>query len=270
MQLAAYLERIGFRGAPGSDLTTLRELHRRHLLSIAYENLDVLLGAPLDLDPGRIFDKLVTRRRGGWCYEMNGLFGWALTEIGFKVTRLAGAVVRDRLGDAMIGNHLVLLVELDRLYVADVGFGDGLFEPVPLREGEIKQRGFVSRFARADGGWWRYHNHQHGGAPAFDFTAQAADESVLAERCRILQSDPASPFTQNAVVQRHVREGIEVLRNSLRFSVRPDGVERRVLKSAEDYVRELRDVFDVDLPEAARLWPLAEARGRAMLADAPR
>jgi N-hydroxyarylamine O-acetyltransferase len=267
MNLQAYLDRVGFEGAPRPDLDTLARLHRGHLLHIPYENLDVLLGARLDFDPARIFDKLVTRCRGGWCYEMNGLLAWALEEIGFKVTRLAGAVWRERIGESVVGNHLVLLVDLDTRYVADVGFGDGLFEPVPLRAGEIAQRGFVSRLERIDGGWWRYHNHQHGGAPSFDFRETPADADVLAERCRYLQTDAGSPFTQNSVIQRHAPDGVEVMRNSIRLSVRPSGVDVRFIFSAADYVRELRETFGVDVPEAAKAWPLAERRGREMLAQ---
>jgi N-hydroxyarylamine O-acetyltransferase len=269
MRLQAYLDRIGFKGAPRPDLATLRALHGLHLLAIPYENLDVLMGVDLDFDQARIFDKLVARRRGGWCYEMNGLLAWALEEIGFNVTRLAGAVVRDRMGDAMIGNHLVLLVDLDRRYVADVGFGDGLFEPVPLRAGEIVQRRFVSRLEKVDAAWWRYHNHQYGGAPAFDFTAAPADADLLAARCRFLQTDPGSPFTQNAVIQRHVRDGVEILRNSIRLSVRPEGAARRLLQDADEFAGELRDVFGLNVPNAASIWPLAEARGREMLAQMP-
>ncbi|MBL8552022.1 MAG: arylamine N-acetyltransferase [Hyphomonadaceae bacterium] len=266
MQLKAYLDRIGFKGAPRADLATLRELHRRHLLTIPYENLDVLFGAPLDLDPHRIFDKLVTHRRGGWCYEMNGLLSWALKEIGFSVTRIAGGVVRDRLGDGMIGNHLVLLVDLDRRYIADVGFGDGLFEPTLLREGEITQRGFVSRLEKVDDRFWRYHNHQHGGAPAFDFAEAPADEALLAARCRGLQTEDNSPFTQNVVLQRHTKWGVAILRNSVRLDVRPDGPELRVLKNAKDFGREIRDVFGLDLLQIEELWPLAERKGRDYLA----
>lgn len=269
MQLQAYLDRIGFKGVPRRDLETLFALHRGHLLNVPYENLDVLLGRSLDFDLARIFDKLVTQRRGGWCYEMNGLLAWALEEIGFDVVRLAGGVVRETLGDFMVGNHLVLLVQLDEPWIADVGFGDGLFEPTPLREGPIAQRGFVSTLSRAEDGWWRYTNHQHGGAPSFDFRAEAADPAVLAERCTFLQTSENSPFTQYAVLQRHTANGIDILRNSIRIRVGPESAVRSVIGDADAYVRELRDTFGLDLPEAAALWPLAESKGLAFAAENP-
>jgi N-hydroxyarylamine O-acetyltransferase len=198
---------------------------------------------------------------------MNGLLCWALKEIGFDVTRIAGGVVRDRLGDGMIGNHLVLLVDLDRRYIADVGFGDGLFEPVPLRAGEIAQRGFISHLEKVDRRFWRYHNHQHGGAPAFDFAEEPADEALLSTRCRGLQTEENSPFTQNVVLQRHTLKGVAILRNSVRLDVKPDGPEMKVLANAKDFVREIREIFGLDLPQAADLWPLAERKGRDYLAS---
>lgn len=267
MELSAYFERIGFGADARPDLDTLKRVHRAHLAAIPYENLDVLLKRPLSLDPARAFDKLVTRRRGGWCYEMNGLLGWALETIGFRVTRLAGAVARDIRGDAIIGNHLVLLVDLDRPTIADVGFGDGLVEPVPLAEGEIVQDGFVSHLSRIEGGWWRYTNHPNGGAPSFDFRPEPADPAVLAARCEFLQTSDASPFTQNAVLQRRLGDRVEVMRNTLRLTVRPGGVEERVIASADEFMAELRDTFGIDEPEARTLWPLAERGGRAMLVE---
>jgi len=267
MNLAAYFDRIGFAGPARPDLDTLTRLHCAHLQAIPYENLDVVLRRPLDFDPQRIFDKLVTRRRGGWCYEMNGLLAVALESIGFRLTRMAGGVHREIAGDSRVGNHLVLLVHLERDFIADVGFGDGLFEPVPLQLGRIEQHGFVSHLERADGDWWRYRNHQNGGAPSFDFRAEPGDTAVLAAMCTLLQQDAAhSPFTQNIVVQRRYADRVEVLRNSLRIVARPDGRDRRVLKSADEFITTLRDVFGLEEPEAETLWPLAQQRGQEMLA----
>ena len=269
MELQAYLDRVKFDGAPRADLDTLTRLHRGHLENIPYENLDVLLKRPLDFDVAGIFDKLVARRRGGWCYEMNGLFAWALETIGFRVTRMAGCVIRDRMGEAFVGNHLVLLVHLERDYVADVGFGDGLYEPVPLAEGKIEQSGFVSRLEPLPDGWWRFRNHQNCGAPSFDFRPEAADPAVLTRTCNVLKTSEQSPFTQSVVFQRRLPDRVEAIRNAFRITAYPDRLERRVMTSADVMMSEIRDVFDVVEPEARTLWPLAEARGRIMLSENP-
>ena len=267
--LAAYLKRIGFEGTPRTGFDTLTRLHRGHLQNIPYENLDVLLKRTVDFDIERIFDKLVTRRRGGWCYEMNGLLAWALEEIGFDVTRLAGGVMRESFAPELIGNHLVLLVALDQPYLADVGFGDGLFEPVPLREGAIEQHGFASRLELVEGGWWRFHNHQNGGAPNFDFRAEPAELDQLARVCTHLKTSEASPFTRNVVMQRRFADRVELMRNSIRLTAHPDRLDRRVMADADEMLGEMRAVFGVEEPAARTLWDLADMRGKIMLADNP-
>lgn len=269
MDVGAYLARIGFEGAARPDLDTLTRLHRAHLSAIPYENLDVMLGRPGDTSAAHAFDKLVTRQRGGWCYEMNGVLAWALDEIGFRVTRVAGAVHRTHLGDEIIGNHLVLIVHLDHPYLADVGFGDGLFDPVPLKEGLISQHGFDSRLVCAADGFWRYHNHQNGGAPTFDFRAEPAAPELLARMCQHLRTSMESPFTQNVVLQRRYPGHVEILRNSLRLSAYPGRLERRKIADADDFMREINTVFGVDEPEARTLWPWAQQRGEIMLKDHP-
>jgi N-hydroxyarylamine O-acetyltransferase len=261
MDLQGYLNRIGFEGDPRPDQATLRSIHRNHLLSIPFENLDVLLGRRVDLDIMRIYDKLVTRRRGGWCYEMNGLLGWALEAIGFEVTPLAGGVGRSLEGDFKVGNHLLLLV--DGEWLADVGFGNGLHEPVRLEEGEFSQRGFRSSLERVDGEWWRYRNSA---GQDFDFRVERADEGLLAVKCEYLRTSPDSGFTQNLVAMRHLPDRVEVLRNSVRSTEHPDRVERAVLRDSDELVETLRRVFGIDDPEATALWPMARSRGEAHLA----
>src|SRR4051794_15834375 len=204
MNIDDYLDRIGLRAPVPVTLDGLRALHRAHLLAIPYENLDVQLGQPVTIEIAPIYDKIVNRRRGGWCYEMNGLFGWALGELGFRVTRTASGVMRETFGDFAVGNHLVLQVELpEGLYLADVGFGDGPLTPMKLAPGEFTDGRFDFALSHPEEGWWRFHNHEHGGAKSFDFRLQAAHEPLLAEKCAFLQTAEVSPFVQNLVCQRH-------------------------------------------------------------------
>jgi N-hydroxyarylamine O-acetyltransferase len=247
------------------DSETLRGIHRAHLLAIPYEALDVSLGRGASRDPDVVFDKLVTRRRGGWCYEMCGLLGMALTEIGFDVTPLAGGVERVVRGDSAVGNHLVLLVKLDEQYLCDVGFGDGLLEPIRLEPGIVRQTFLEFRLEQlgseeAKTAWWRLHNHPEGGASSFDFQLTRADEALLDERCLWLQTSPDSSFVQNVVCQRHVPDGLVMLRGKVLKRVTAEGVTRAELGSPDELVQTLAEVFDLDLPEAVTLWPAIEAR----------
>jgi N-hydroxyarylamine O-acetyltransferase len=270
LDVQAYFDRIGFQGRARPDLATLRALHRGHSFAIPYENLDVQLGRPLTTDPAAAFDKIVRRRRGGWCYEMNGLFGAVLQDIGFQVTRLAGAAMRKDRGDSAIGNHLVLLVQLpDGPWVADVGFGDGSRDPYPLQEGPVVSDGYAYDLARLDGDWWRLTNHPFGGAPSFDFTLEPADPTRLAAKCHELQTSPESGFVLNAVAQRHVEGEIRLLRGRSFRRLTPHGHDDSLVANADAFVALLRDEFALDLPEAAGLWPKITARHDELFPPAP-
>src|SRR5688572_17112017 len=116
MNLDAYLQRIDYQGSRaevGANLETLFALHRAHLTAIAYENLDIHLGRGLGLELEQIYDKIVQRGRGGWCYEMNSLLAWALREVGFEVTMLGAAVGATTDEDRQHMDHMVLSVMLD-------------------------------------------------------------------------------------------------------------------------------------------------------------
>ncbi|HEX3886324.1 MAG TPA: arylamine N-acetyltransferase [Phenylobacterium sp.] len=271
MDLQAYFNRIGFTGETRPDAETLRALHRAHLLAIPYDSLDVQLGNPVSLDPQAAFEKIVVRGRGGWCYEMNGLFGAVLQAIGFQVTRMAGAAMREQRGDFMNASHLVLLVESDDLrglWIADVGFGDGALEPFPLVEGPLSIEGYDFRLEKLDDRWWRFHNHEFGGAKSFDFVIEPADQAVLQEKCDWLHDDPNSPFVQNLICQRYRgAEILQLLGRSLRQI--EGGVRReRLIASAEDLVEVLARDFTLDVPEVADLWPRVVARHEQVMAEA--
>ena len=258
-QLARYLARVGYGGDIKPTLATLRELHRAHLLSIPYENLDIHLGVPLTLDPGRMFAKLVDERRGGWCYEMNGVFANVLETMGFDVRRVAGTVGRAAHGWRAQGNHLVLIVTLDRPWNVDVGFGDGFLAPLPLEPGSYSQSFLRYRVSR-DGPRWRVDNHAFGGADGFDFTLTRRTLDDFAVQCRELQTSPESGFVKTTVCERFTREGLIMLRGATLKEVTAAGARERVLESAGEYEATLRDRFGLDLPAAAaELWPKAWA-----------
>lgn len=137
MDVARYLARIGYGGPIAPTIETLRALHRAHLYAVPFENLDIGLGRPILLDPAAIEEKIVARRRGGFCYELNGLFALLLRDLGFRVTLLAAGVYSDRRGAfGPTFDHLTLRVDLARPWLADVGFGDGFLHPLALDTAE--------------------------------------------------------------------------------------------------------------------------------------
>ncbi len=270
MNLDAYFKRIGYRGPRQASLATLRAVHRCHALNIAYENLDVVLERPVDQNIERIFDKIVHKGRGGWCYEMNGLLGWAFTEIGFDVTRVCAGVMRSERGDAAFGNHLMLSIDLGEPWIADLGLGDGILEPVLLHPGPTEQGSRRFSFEVLADNKWRFHNYP-GAIPAdFDFVHKPADEALIAQTCETLQIDPKSMFRQNLVCQQMAETGTCSLLG--RVLTKPSG-ERQLLNSATELATTLEKQFRIDLreilPELENLWERVAERHRTVFGDTP-
>jgi N-hydroxyarylamine O-acetyltransferase len=266
-RLAAYLERIGFHGAARPDFETLRELQRVHVRAVAFENLDVQLRRSVGLDLNTCFDKIVRQRRGGWCFELNGVLGWALREIGFDVLRMSAGVMRERFGDAQMGNHLCLLVRIDRPYLVDVGFGGSLSQPLPLEESAHDHSPYRITLTDTGHGYWRFSEQAHGKPFGFDFYVGAADETLFAEKCAMLQTNPDSSFVQNLVVQRRVGDTHIALRGRVLTIMYETREEKTELASAAELVATLRDKFGIDAPEAATLWPGICARHDALVSQ---
>jgi N-hydroxyarylamine O-acetyltransferase len=264
LELAAYLDRIRYTGDPRPDFETLRALQRAHVSVVPFENLDVQLRRPSDIDVAKAYEKIVRRQRGGWCYEMNGVMGWALREIGFDVTRISAGVMRQQAGDIQWGNHLCLLVQLDQPYLVEVGFGGSLSEPIPLRASKRDDAPYRIALSEIEGGFWRFAEDTHGEPFTFDFAVAPADEALFARRCAFLQSDPGSPFVQNLVVQRRAGDAHYSLRGRVLTTLRWMSSEKKILNSAEELVATLRDQFELDSPEAATLWPAVCARHEAV------
>ena len=266
--LDAYLARIGFAGEALPNLATLNELHRLHVEGVTFENIDVQLGTPVSRNPRAAFRKIVVQGRGGWCFETNGLFAFMLEGIGFRVQRLAGAVMREKIGDAAVGNHLTLAVKLDRTYLCDVSVGIGLVEPAPLAEGPISQGFKRLALERVGGGWWRLHNHKGAMPPSFDFSLGVTDEALLDEKSRWLEKDPSSPFVLNAIAQRHFPDRLESLVGRTHSVLSADGERVAHVRSAEEYAHLLRNVFQLQIRDPAPLWArVSRASGADFLAD---
>jgi N-hydroxyarylamine O-acetyltransferase len=149
--LAAYLERIGVPRPATVDAAALAALHRAHLLTVPFENLSIHLSEPISLDPGELLDKIVTRRRGGFCYELNGAFALLLQALGADVMQV-GARVHGAAGFGPPFDHLALVVRLadgSGPWLADVGFGSHSVYPLRFdsRDGQDDP---AARFLLAD------------------------------------------------------------------------------------------------------------------------
>lgn len=265
MQLDAYLKRINYTGSLMPDLATLTAIHRAHLLAITYENLDIHLACPVTVDLPQIYEKIVNNGRGGWCFEMNGLLAWALREVGFNVTMMSSFVGRgqDEPLPAGAGDHLILRVDLDKPYLADVGFGNGIFEPIPLAEGTYQQGIFTYHLAQNDGRWW-FHNHT---GPGFDFDLQPHQLINFAGQSNYLQTSPESGFFKNTVCLRFTPDGMLALRGAVYKTTTPQGITEKTVDNLERYKQLLAGVFDLRVPDVERLWERVWTRHQAWVKE---
>lgn len=266
LDLDAYLARINHQGPRTPDLETLVALHRAHVAVMPFENLDIVMGAKPSMDLGLIQEKLVGRQRGGTCSMQGSLFGAALQRLGFDVQRVV-ARISTQGGPPRSRSHLALVVQLEgSRWLADVGMGFGLLEPLPF-DGEAHSQGEWSyRLLAGDDGEWRFQDLQEGGwTDLYSFSVEErAHAADLATAFYATPTSPRSPFANMVVVVRKDDHVVHRLLGRQLILMRPGGrvEDKRVLTDAE-FVAALRDVFDITLTteEATRLVAALPAPG---------
>ena len=266
-ELAAYCARIGLAQPLMPDLATLHAIHAAHCAAIPFENLDVQLGLAPSLDPDAIFAKLVTHKRGGWCYEVNGLLARALTAIGYRVRRICAGVVRDDLGRVLHGSHLALRVDLDEPWLIDTGFGSWIGAPIPLRPGTLPLKPWPITMSRLPDGAWHLRAELRNRTMAYQFADAPADEALMAQMCTWQAHSGDSIFVQNLVAQRRIGETDLGLRGRVLLKTDADGRTERLLTDADDLVTTLRESFGLDVPAIVQIWPAVVARHAALFPD---
>ena len=149
----------------------------------------------------------------------------------------------------------MLLVDLDRTYIADLGLGDGLREPVPLAEGVYEQGPFTFRLERLDDGYWRVWNHAGGDPEAFDFRDHPADEDLLARQCHRLQTSPESGFVLNLACQQMSLDGLVTVTGRVLARTTPEGTTKHLIGSGEELEETIAREFGLEGVPVASLWP---------------
>ena len=263
MHISAYCDRIQYQGSLDPSIETLRGLQRAHLYSVPFENLDVALGRPLRMDEAGLVDKIVTHRRGGFCYELNGLFSRLLRALGYRVTLLNARGMND---DGSLGidfDHMALRVacpgDPSVGYLVDVGWGNGPLEPLHLVAGDDQVQGdhtfridlegsLLQLYERSEDGRW---------VGQYVFTLQPHDYADFNPACQYHQTSPGSIFTQKRICSRYTPEGRVTLSQSgspgeVKLIITRDGQrEERLVVGEEAVRRALKDYFDIVLDDEA-------------------
>ena len=206
MDIKACFERLGLPEDTEVSLTYdfLCELQRRWVLSVPYENLDILSGIPISLDPEQLYGKLILRRRGGYCFESNCLLSHILKQLGFRVKDYLARFLRGESG-IPVRRHRVLAVTAEgATYICDVGVGQIAPRcPVKLEEGIVQEQcGEKYRFLRhATLGWVLEEYHARDGWRAlFAFTEEEQLEIDFIQPSFYCEHHPDSPFNKSVMV----------------------------------------------------------------------
>jgi N-hydroxyarylamine O-acetyltransferase len=252
MDIDAYLKRINYRGSLAPTAQTLQELQVAHLLTVPFENLSIHSAEPIILDDDALFEKIVVRRRGGFCYELNGLFAALLRELGFKVTMLSAEVAKAPGTFGPDFAHMTLLVAVDddglaQRRLVDVGFGDSFLEPLLLDSREEQAQGGRGYKLLADAPYLILRQRESGGGEWKDqyrFTLKPYNYADYAEMCHYHQTSPDSHFTKARICTRATAEG-RVTLSEMRLITTVDGAERteRLLTNDAEYASVLKEHF---------------------------
>jgi N-hydroxyarylamine O-acetyltransferase len=250
MNVSTYLRRIGHVGSVAPTAETLRALHVAHLRAVPFENLSIHLGEPIVLSEQALFDKIVVRRRGGFCYELNGLFAGLLRELGFTVSMLSARVMDESGQFGPEYDHMTLLVQLEERWLADVGFGDSFLEPLRLRVEQWQHQGHERWQLSEDGADWLLSRANHGGEPIpkyrFALTPHVFADYI--EMCTFHQTSQESPFTRRRVCTIATSEGRVTIADMRLVTTRGREKEERALEDEAERAALLRDLFGIELP----------------------
>ncbi|MGW6917054.1 arylamine N-acetyltransferase family protein [Kitasatospora sp. NPDC054939] len=272
-----YLARLGVARPAAPSLAVLRALHAAHVERVPYEALEIQLGRPTSVDPQEAVGRLL-RGRGGYCFHLNGAFAALLEALGYRVSRHVGGVHGDLATPApgASANHLTLTVPCEGgVWLVDVGLGDALHQPLPLRAGRYRQGPFELglRPSEAVPGGWRLDHDPHGAFAGMDFAPEAVGMEAFAEKHAWLSTAPESPFRRILIAQRRDARGVDVLRGAVLTRVEGAGPVKEVeLGTPEEWFGALRGIFGLSLAEVPRedlaaLWQRVHAEHLAWRAE---
>lgn len=250
MDIKTYLNRINYTGPLTPSAKALREVQVAHLLTVPFENLSIHSGQPIVLEDQALFDKIVRQRRGGFCYELNGLFAALLRALGCHIVMLSAQVAKEEGGFGPDFDHMTLMVTLEQRWLSDVGFGDIFREPLLLDEREEQKQGERVYQIIEDGAHLILMERRRGKdwQAQYRFTLQPYEYAEYEEMCRYHQTSPQSHFTQKRICSRATPEGRVTLEEKrLIITVNDNERQERALTSKEEYITLLHEYFGIDM-----------------------
>jgi arylamine N-acetyltransferase len=235
-----YLARLGISSRPAPTWETLVDLHHRHLDTVPYENLAIMLGSPTSADPGEALERIAAGGNAGYCFHHNGAFELVLRSLGFAVQRRPASMLEEVASSGLL-DHLVLVVDgLPRpenpagRWWPDLGYGDGFRDPLPLVEGVHRQGRFAYRIVRLSDRGWTFHHDPVGSFHGSVVGPPGVAQAEVDAHHRRLSTPPDGAFTRLLVVQRRGATGADTLRG-VRHTRTGEGAFVRDLRAYPDW-----------------------------------
>ena len=249
MDVGHYLTRIQVAAPISIDLKTLAKLQLAHLKAVPFENLDIHYGKHITLDLERFYEKIVIKKRGGFCYEINGLFHALLCELGFNAKIISARTSRENGGFAEEYNHLAIVVTIDETdYLVDAGFGRFAIAPLKIDTHSSVFDGTAAyQISKHDDDYFKVSRVEEGAdIPEYIFTLTERRLDEFAEMCEFQQTSPDSHFTQNKIISILKDYGRITLTNTQLKILRHEGIE--IADFNEDqFEKYLAQYFDISM-----------------------
>ena len=250
MQVQTYLNRIGINKIKTPSQEFLTELQNRHLLSIPFEDLDIP-EKRIELDLNKIYQKIIPSKRGGFCYELNGLFHWLLSSLGFKVDMLSARVFNSQKNEfGPEFDHMTLLVQfpkIDKHYLADVGFGDTFRTPIEIYGGEVNDVSGHYRIKGGNNASVLQLENENEWIPQYSFSLTPRKFSDYKQMCDFQQDNPASHFRIRKICTIATESGRITLSNYSLTIAEGKSKNKITFDDQEEFNTYLKKYFDIDI-----------------------
>lgn len=252
-QIRKYLDRIEYRGDRKVNLKNLTYLQKLHLTHIPYENLDPMNGVPISLQPQGLYEKMILHRRGGFCFELQGLFCCLLRSLGYHVAQFAGRFMDER-GVIQMRRHRILVVTLEgKRYVCDVGVrSESSRIPLKLTDGLIQEDG-ISRYCFQKDMFygWVLMQKERGKEwkPLLGFTEEIQTDDDFVMPSFYCENHPESTFNKYMKVSIFTgKNDLTIVGNTYKVYESARVAESRLISSREEAVRILKEKFNIEVP----------------------
>ena len=229
-------------------LQVLKKLQKAHLLKVPFENLDIIAKIPIDLNTEKLYHKIVINNRGGFCYELNGMFFYLLKTIGFKVKMVSGRVYNKKKGYGAEFDHMAIITRIKKNdYLTDVGFGEFAFAPLKIEVNKVQEdRRGIFKIEEYDSKYLKVSKHDtNKWIPEYIFSMQSRELNEYENMCYYHQTSSDSHFTWKRICSLPTEKGrITITGNTLNITEGEDHTEKHI-NNENELKKYLKEYFSM-------------------------